>query len=163
VPKQKEGQQQKGVSIKDIMFNTLGPAIPFIKSAEYSVSKMTEPEKKTEEARLRQEKERKYRVPLEVAGSLGFVPLYKDLKKIQMEVLYRDMGKTTITEENVKGLISGAKSKLTRELKEIEAIKNSNSISASEAKRMSKEAEDAFYDRVEEIEKGYEEYMKKKK
>jgi hypothetical protein len=163
VPKQKEGQQQKGVSIKDIMFNTLGPAIPFIKSAEYSVSKMTEPDKKTEEARLRQEKERKYRVPLEIAGSNGFVPLYKDLKKIQMELLYRDMGKTTITEENVKGLISGAKSKLTRELKEIEAIKSSNSISASEAKRMSKEAEDAFYDRVEEIEKGYEEYMKKKK
>jgi hypothetical protein len=160
VPKQKEGQQQKGVSIKEIMFNTLGPSIPFIKAAEYSVSKMTEPDKKTDEALERQRKERLYRVPLEVAGALGYVPLYKDIKKIQMQFLYGDMNKLVVNDENVKGLFSAAKSKYTKSVREISELEDEKAISSAEAAKMYEQAEIDLEKRFEELEKEYEKSQK---
>ena len=160
VPKQKEGQQQKGVSIKEIMFNTLGPSIPFIKAAEYSVSKMTEPDKKTDEALERQRRERLYRVPLEVAGALGYVPLYKDIKKIQMQFLYGDMNKLVVNDENVKGLFSAAKSKYTKSVREISELEDEKAISSAEAAKMYEQAEIDLEKRFEELEKEYEKSQK---
>jgi hypothetical protein len=157
VPKQKEGQQQKGVSLKEIAFNTLGPSIPFIKASEYSFAKMTEPDKKTDEAIERQRKERLYRVPLEVAGALGYVPLYKDIKKIQMEFLYGNLGKVSVkSRAQAEEMISSAKSSLKKDYQEIAIMESNGEISSQEAKEMSEDAELKYGKKVEDVIKALE-------
>jgi len=156
-PKQKEGQQQKGVSLKEIAFNTLGPSIPFIKASEYSFAKMTEPDKKTDEALERQRKERLYRVPLEVAGALGYVPLYKDIKKIQMEFLYGNLGKVSVkSRAQAEEMISSAKSSLKKDYQEIAIMESNGEISSQEAKEMSEDAELKYGKKVEDVIKALE-------
>ena len=162
VPKQKEGQQQKGVSLKEIAFNTLGPSIPFIKASEYSFAKMTEPDKKTDEAIERQRKERLYRVPLEVAGALGYVPLYKDIKKIQMEFLYGDMNKISVEGKKPSDMITGAKSSLTRDFNKIAEMRRAGEITPAEVREMKAEAKEDFKSKIEDIKEAFREYRKSK-
>jgi hypothetical protein len=38
------------------------------------------------------------RIPLEVLGNLGFVPLYKDVRKVAMKSIYKDIGKPSAEE-----------------------------------------------------------------
>jgi hypothetical protein len=48
---------------------------------------------KTGEAQERRLKELSTRTPLEILGNTGYVPLYRDVRKIVMESLYEDMKK----------------------------------------------------------------------
>jgi hypothetical protein len=111
-PVEKKADQGKGVDIADYAFNMMGPASPFAKSLRYAVSKLTEKDRvapkesdsdavkaKRREAVTRQDRERNYRVPLEVTGTLGFVPLYKDIRNVLNNFIYADLKKSLKEQE----------------------------------------------------------------
>jgi hypothetical protein len=105
------GEQSKPTDFGNLIANLSGSFGPAIKTANLIIDKMTEPEKKEEEARRRTEQEIGVRIPLEVLGNLGFVPLYKDIRKIVLADMYKDMGKKSSasqTKESVeKYLLQG--------------------------------------------------------
>ena len=105
------GEQSKATDLGNLIANLSGSFGPALKTANLIVKKMTEPEKKEEEARRRTEQEIGVRIPLEVLGNLGFVPLYKDIRKIVLADIYKDMGKKSSasqTKESVeKYLLQG--------------------------------------------------------
>ena len=87
-PKQ---QNSGGSGLADyimLMGAAYGPAI---KTLDLVVKKATEPVKKTEEARKRQQDEIYKRIPLEIFGNLGFIPLYKDVRKVVLDGIYKDL------------------------------------------------------------------------
>ena len=55
--------------------------------------------KKREEAVTRQQRERTERVPLEILGTAGFIPLYKDIRKAVNESIYSDLKKSLKEQE----------------------------------------------------------------
>ena len=87
------GEQSKATDLGNLIAGLSGSFGPALKTANLIVKKMTEPEKKQAEARERRDKEIGVRIPLEVLGNLGFVPLYKDIRKIVLADIYKDMGK----------------------------------------------------------------------
>jgi hypothetical protein len=112
LPQEKKQDMGQGVELFDIYQNMLGPAGPFIKSLDYSLKKLTEKDRvapkesdsdavkaKRREAVLRQKRERMFRVPLELAGTLGRVPFYKDIRKVVNEMIYSDLKKSLKEQE----------------------------------------------------------------
>ena len=53
--------------------------------------KLTEPDRKEPDAIERQNNERYVRLPLELMGNLGFIPLYKDIRKMVLADIYGDL------------------------------------------------------------------------
>ena len=86
VPTEKKGSQ---TDLSDFLFNMGGSFGPVIKTTDLAVRKYFEPERKEAEAIERQEKEIGIRIPLEVLGNLGFVPLYKEIRKSVMKDIYK--------------------------------------------------------------------------
>ena len=105
------GEQSKPTDFGNLFANLSGSFGPAIKTANLIIEKMTEPEKKKAEAQDIREKEIGIRIPLEVLGNLGFVPLYKDIRKIVLADIYKDMGKKSsasqIKESIEKFLLQG--------------------------------------------------------
>jgi hypothetical protein len=99
VPK---GKQGKGSDLFDFAQKMIGAYAPALASANLLVSKLTEPDKKTESAIERQQKERYIRVPLEIMGHLGFVPFYKDIRKVVLADIYGDLSKAEATVKDKK-------------------------------------------------------------
>jgi len=58
------------------------------------------PTKKEPEAIRREQMTVDYRIPLEVAGNLGLVPFYKDVKKAVNDEIYKDLRKAASTPES---------------------------------------------------------------
>ena len=85
VPPEKKGKQR---DLSDFLLNMGGAFGPSLKTADFIVRKGLEDDKKKEEAIERQEKEIGVRIPLEVLGNAGFVPLYKDIRKAVMKEMY---------------------------------------------------------------------------
>jgi hypothetical protein len=73
--------------------NFMGSYGPMAKTAALGVKAITADEKKTEEAKERQEKERNIRLPLEILGNAGYIPLYKEIRKSVMDDIYKDLKK----------------------------------------------------------------------
>ena len=90
VPK-KSKEDFRGTAIGDILLRLSGSFGPALKTADLIVKKATEPVKKTPAARERQLDEINQRIPLEVFGHLGLIPLYKDIRKVVMQKLYKDL------------------------------------------------------------------------
>jgi hypothetical protein len=88
----------KKTTLTDFLVNMGGPFGPTLKTADLIARKLTEEPKKKEEAIERTEDEKNIRIPLEILGNLGFVPLYKDIRKITMKNIYKDLEKA----ENAK-------------------------------------------------------------
>lgn len=88
VPPDKEGKQ---TDIKDFLLNMGGAFGPALKTADLIGRKLLEPEKKEADAIERREDEIKVRIPLEILGNLGFIPLYKDIRKVVLKNMYRDL------------------------------------------------------------------------
>lgn len=86
-------KEYEGTELTDILKNMLGPYGPAFKMAETAVKKGFGAEKKTKEAIERQMRERTERIPLEVLGNLGLVPFYKDIRRILLKEMYKDIGK----------------------------------------------------------------------
>jgi hypothetical protein len=112
VPQEKKGNMGKGVDTEQLLYNMLGPTGPFTKSLVYGIKKLTEADrvapkesdsdavkKKREEAVTRQQRERTERVPLEILGTAGFIPLYKDIRKAVNESIYADLKKSLKEQE----------------------------------------------------------------
>jgi len=66
---------------------------PVIGAGSLLIKKLTEDKKKTPEAIERQDMERFIRLPLELLGNLGFIPLYKDVRKITLDRIYGDLSR----------------------------------------------------------------------
>ena len=86
---------QKGTKVEafDLLANMMGPFGASAKTGELLIKKATEEPKKEEAAIQRAEKEKNIRIPLEVLGNLGMIPLYKDVRKVVNAQLYKDLDK----------------------------------------------------------------------
>ena len=71
----------------------MGPFGPAAKTLDLTIRKATEPPKKEQEAIDRAQAERQVRIPLEILGSIGMIPLYKDVRKIVNAELYKELDK----------------------------------------------------------------------
>jgi hypothetical protein len=81
-----------------------GPLSPIIGTAVLAGERLTEPEKKTQEAIDRANKDLMVRVPLEIAGNVGLIPLYKDVRKVMMKEMYKDMDQSSSGKSSQGGL-----------------------------------------------------------
>jgi hypothetical protein len=97
IPLVRTGQDYKsgkGMDAGKIAPNFLGPYSPPVKSVAFALRKLTEPDRKTSEARRRQIREREERIPVEFLGNTGFIPLYRDVRKVLLADIYKDLRKT---------------------------------------------------------------------
>jgi hypothetical protein len=86
IPPEKKGVQTGAFDLLKNMTGSFGPAI---KTTDLVLKKAFEPEKKEADAIERREKEISRRIPLEVLGNLGLVPLYKEIRKSMMKDVYQ--------------------------------------------------------------------------
>jgi hypothetical protein len=85
-----------------LLMNMGGSYTPALNTAALIFKKATEKEKVQEEAIARSERELKVRVPLEVLGNAGLIPLYKDIRKAVMKDMYKDLEKAEKTKGDKK-------------------------------------------------------------
>jgi hypothetical protein len=90
IPPEKKG---KSLEAFDVLANVSGPYAPSLKSMAFITKKLTETPKKEGDAIERQEQERNIRIPLEVLGNLGYLPLYKDVRSIVNKSIYSELDK----------------------------------------------------------------------
>ncbi len=88
LPKKQQGQ---GITMGDLLLRFGGSFGPALSTADLIVRKVSEPARKTPEARERQLNEQLIRMPLEVAGNLGLIPIYKDVRKVAIREIYKDL------------------------------------------------------------------------
>tara|TARA_R110000868_G_scaffold133077_1_gene344479 strand:- start:1192 stop:4833 length:3642 start_codon:yes stop_codon:yes gene_type:complete len=86
VTPEKKGTQ---TGVYDLFKNMTGSYGPAIKTADLVLKKAFEDEKQDAAAIERQEKEKNVRIPLEVLGNLGLVPLYKEIRKSVIKDIYK--------------------------------------------------------------------------
>jgi hypothetical protein len=94
IPKEQKG---KKTDAGDLIMNMMGPFGPAAKTVDLAIRKATEPEKKEADAIQRSEMETQVRLPLEVLGNLGMIPLYKDVRKVVNKEIYKDLEKAEET------------------------------------------------------------------
>lgn len=88
MPIEKQGKQ---TALSDFLMKFGAAYGPALKTADLIVRKTLEPTKKEEDAIKRQEDERFVRIPLEILGNLGFIPMYKDIRKVVLANIYKDL------------------------------------------------------------------------
>ena len=88
MPIEKQGKQ---TALSDFLMKFGAAYGPALKTADLIVRKTLEPKKKEEDAIKRQEDERFVRIPLEILGNLGFIPMYKDIRKVVLANIYKDL------------------------------------------------------------------------
>ena len=81
----------RGTDLGKVLINFTGPYSPMAKTANLGIKILTQGEKKTDKAKNRREKESYLRLPLEVLGNTGFVPMYKDVRKLVLDDLYNSV------------------------------------------------------------------------
>ena len=96
IPKEKN----RGTGLADILLNSFAAYGPAVKTVDFIIKKSTEPEKKTDAAKERREKELMYRLPLEVLGNTGLIPMYKDVRKVVLGRIYNDIGSGSQEQKN---------------------------------------------------------------
>jgi len=92
----------KQTDLGKLLMNMGGAYTPSLNTAAFIFKKVTEKEKVEEEAIARREKELNVRIPLEVLGNVGLIPLYKDIRKAVMKDLYKDLEKAEKTKGDKK-------------------------------------------------------------
>jgi hypothetical protein len=90
IPPEKEGKER---NISDFIIGFSGSYQPMVKTLDLAVKKGLSEDKKTPEAQERLDKEKYVRLPLEILGNLGLVPLYKEVRKTVMEDMYKGIKK----------------------------------------------------------------------
>lgn len=83
--------KKKKLDIGDILVSASGSYSTSLKTLDLMVKKMLEEPKKEKDAIERSENETNVRIPLELLGNMGMVPLYKDIRKIVMDQMYKDL------------------------------------------------------------------------
>ena len=137
----------------DIALNTVGPISPFLKTGRFIGKYMYADEGKTEDKKERQRKE-KWRIALEVPGSLGFVPFYNNIRKVQQDWIYGDLKKAEkITAENIGSKIQSAKSTMSSEISKAVKESASGSITNEEMNARINEAQKLFEEKIKDYQK----------
>jgi len=98
-PKSKDGG---GSGLGDYLMKMGAAYGPILKTTDLVIKKITEPAKKEADAIKRSEDEMYYRVPMEILGNLGFIPLYKDVRKVVLDQIYSDLRKAQADLKNAK-------------------------------------------------------------
>ena len=73
-----------------------------IKTLEFGINKLFESDRVQPDAIERQQDERFIRLPLETFGVLGFIPFYKDIRKIVLADMYKGLRKAKKDAANKK-------------------------------------------------------------
>ena len=142
----KEGSKDP---LMDIAMNTIGPISPFYKTGRFIGKYMYAPEGKTEDKKERQRKE-KWRIALEVPGSLGFVPFYNNIRKVQQDWIYGDLKKAEkITYENIGSKIQSAKSTMSSEISKAVKESASGTITSDEMNARISEAQMLYLEKIQ--------------
>lgn len=76
-----------------------GALSPAMKTTDLMLNKIFEEPKKQSAAKERRNREITERIPLELLGNTGFIPLYKDVRKVLLADIYKDLRKS----DNKKG------------------------------------------------------------
>ena len=129
IPPEKEGKER---NISDFIVGLSGSYQPMVKTLDLAVKKGLSKDKKTEEAQERLDKEKYVRLPLEILGNLGLVPLYKEVRKTVMEDMYKGIKKDKKDKELKAGEVADRKeesrSQKERALKEVMDRNPSNAV-----------------------------------
>jgi hypothetical protein len=103
IPIEKKGKQ---TGLYDFIENMSGSYGPAIKTTNLIIKTYRGEDKKESDAIERQEDVKNIRIPLEVLGNAGFIPLYKDIRKEVMKEIYKGIGKKApiiVEEEEEEG------------------------------------------------------------
>ena len=98
-PKSKDGG---GTGLGDLLMKMGAAYGPILKTTDLVIKKITEPAKKEADAIKRREDEIYYRIPMEILGNLGFIPMYKDVRKVVLDQIYSDLRKAQADLKNAK-------------------------------------------------------------
>jgi len=90
IPPEREGKER---GISDLMIGLSGSYQPMVKTLDLVAKKGLAKDKKTPEAQKRLDKEKNIRIPLEILGNLGLIPLYKEVRKTVMKDMYKGLDK----------------------------------------------------------------------
>jgi hypothetical protein len=166
IPKDKKGGDR---DLSDLLANMLGPFAPSYKATDLIVRKALAKEKKEPEAIKRSEQENMIRIPLEVLGNAGMIPLYKDVRREVMNGLYKDLRnadkKAEDKKQAEKEMLHGYENKEDMKRYDPELYdkvfgKDSPGYDAKEAKRKLKHEADSIERRIKDE---FYEYVPKKK
>jgi hypothetical protein len=131
----------------DIALNTLGPISPFVKTANFTwkyFAKEKKPGARKEGVR----------VATEIPGSLGFVPFYSDIRKIEMDWLYGDLKNANkITSKNIASKIKSAKASMTKDIREAVMMQSNKEISAEEMNEIIQQSQKEFLEKINDYQK----------
>jgi hypothetical protein len=83
--------ENSSTDFSDMLISTTGAASSMIKTAKLAWEKWREDPKKEAGAIERQKREIKQRIPLEILGNIGLVPLYKEVKNIVVDDIYESL------------------------------------------------------------------------
>jgi len=83
----------RGTDAGDFLKRILAAYGPLVGTTDLLIKTLTSEPKKTLEARKRQVEEQQIRLPLEIMGNLGLIPLYKDVRNMVLKNLYGDLTK----------------------------------------------------------------------
>ena len=92
----------RGTDAGDFLKRVLAAYGPLVGTTDLLIKVLTEEPKKTLEARKRQIEEQQIRLPLEIMGNLGLIPLYKDIRNMVLKNLYADVAKAQRQLKNKK-------------------------------------------------------------
>jgi hypothetical protein len=81
----------KDSGFDNFLINMSGPLSPLLKTTKLVWKNIYGPEKKEQAAIERQKNERMYRIPLEILGNAGLIPIYKDVRNVVNSVLYKNL------------------------------------------------------------------------
>jgi hypothetical protein len=155
---QLQGDKMESFQVTDFVKVISGPYGPLLGVGDLAI-KLLGPEPKEDRAKLTRKKELYTRLPFEIAGNVGLIPMYKDFRKIVMEGVYKELKeeKKLEAEEKVK---KDKKTALTNRQK-ISSLRKMRSIGGYTDKEINKairiikdpEYKKAFNDKEAAIEK----------
>ena len=86
----------KDSGFDNFLINMSGPLSPLLKTTKLIWKNVYGPEKKEQAAIDRQQKEKMYRIPLEILGNAGFIPIYKDVRNVVNSSMYKNMKTSSV-------------------------------------------------------------------
>ena len=119
VPPEKKG---KTTDMGDYIQNMGGAFSPMLKTTNLLVQQLSAKEKKTEAAQERAANTNQIRLPLEILGNVGLIPLYKDVRRVVNGYIYKDLKKTaseTETKQDDEKIMGMSKTDLKRYYPEV--------------------------------------------
>jgi len=81
----------KDSGFDNFLINMSGPLSPMLKTGKLVWKNVYGPEKKEQAAIDRQQNEKMYRIPLEILGNAGLIPIYKDVRNVVNSSMYKNM------------------------------------------------------------------------